>query len=185
MSVLQSATPSAVTLVHASEQWVPYVPTDSQTNLEFSIENDTAFISVTITFYDGGFNVSDWGPVTQDNNYLSVDAQVWDWTGAAVQWVWDASRTLNLGSLGNGSYTFSFKAWGHTVKSVTFHIGTSGDVNYDGKVDIRDVAFVAIAFGSYPDHPSWNPEADVNQDSIVDIRDMAFVAIRFGTVDTV
>ena len=55
-----------------------------------------------------------------------------------------------------------------------------GDLNRDSKVDIRDIVIVASAFGSFPDHPRWNPEADINQDEIIDIRDIAIVASNFG-----
>jgi uncharacterized protein (DUF2141 family) len=55
-----------------------------------------------------------------------------------------------------------------------------GDVNGDGKVDIKDLALVAQAFGSYTGHPRYNPAADVNQDGWVDIRDLAMVAKNFG-----
>lgn len=54
------------------------------------------------------------------------------------------------------------------------------DLNSDGKVDIRDVTIVALAFGSYPGHPRWNPDADLNNDDSVDIRDIKIVAAHFG-----
>ena len=57
-----------------------------------------------------------------------------------------------------------------------------GDINGDGKVDIRDVATVASAFGSYPGHSRWNPEADLNLDGEVNIRDVAIVASNFGRI---
>ena len=55
-----------------------------------------------------------------------------------------------------------------------------GDINGDDKVDIKDVATVSTAFGSYPGHERWNPEADLNRDDQVDIRDIAMVASNFG-----
>jgi len=55
-----------------------------------------------------------------------------------------------------------------------------GDLNGDGKVDIKDIAIAAIAFGSYPSHPRWNPIADINQDGKVDIKDLASIATNFG-----
>lgn len=57
-----------------------------------------------------------------------------------------------------------------------------GDINKDGKVDIRDVAIVAKAFGSYPGFPNWNPVADLNGDGKVDIRDVSIVAKQFGKI---
>ncbi len=55
-----------------------------------------------------------------------------------------------------------------------------GDINGDGKVDIKDVAIVAKAFGSYPGHYLWNPDGDFNQDGKIDIRDLVIVAKNFG-----
>jgi len=55
-----------------------------------------------------------------------------------------------------------------------------GDVNNDGKVDIRDVGMVARAFGSVFYTKSWNPRADVNDDGKADMKDVASVARLFG-----
>lgn len=57
-------------------------------------------------------------------------------------------------------------------------------VDYDGngKVDIRDVARVAIAYGSYPGHPLWDRGADIDQNGELDMRDIASVARMFGAV---
>jgi hypothetical protein len=55
-----------------------------------------------------------------------------------------------------------------------------GDVNGDGKVDILDIATIAMAFGSYPGHERWNPDADLNRDQKVDILDLAIAASNYG-----
>jgi len=54
------------------------------------------------------------------------------------------------------------------------------DLNDDGVVDIDDVMIPALAFGSYPGHPNWNPIADLTGDELVDIDDFILVAIHFG-----
>ena len=68
-------------------------------------------------------------------------------------------------------------------------IGTKGilgepiqpsDVDEDGKVDIRDIAIVAKAYGSYEGTAGWNPQADIIADGHVDIRDISFAAKHFG-----
>ncbi len=56
----------------------------------------------------------------------------------------------------------------------------TGDINNDGIVDIVDIVIVALAFGSTPEDPHWNPIADLNQDNIIDIVDIVLVAIHFG-----
>lgn len=61
-----------------------------------------------------------------------------------------------------------------------------GDINGDGKVDMRDVATAAAAFGSHPGTPRWNPDADITgmvylvPDGTVDMRDVALIAKNFG-----
>ena len=56
----------------------------------------------------------------------------------------------------------------------------------DGKVDIRDVHYVAEHYGTTPSSPNWDPNCDVTgptpgvPDGKVDIRDVNFVAVRYG-----
>jgi parallel beta-helix repeat protein len=55
----------------------------------------------------------------------------------------------------------------------------------DGKVDIRDIAYVAKQFGTNNNSSNWNPMADLTgpsgvPDGKVDIRDIAYVAKNFG-----
>jgi len=55
-----------------------------------------------------------------------------------------------------------------------------GDVNGDGRVDLKDLALVARAFGSTPTSPNWNPAADINGDGQVNMKDIALVVRNFG-----
>ncbi len=55
-----------------------------------------------------------------------------------------------------------------------------GDVNYDGVINIRDIAFVARRFGCTPTDQLWNPHADINEDAKIDIRDVSITARGFG-----
>ncbi|MEM3828144.1 MAG: ABC transporter substrate-binding protein, partial [Conexivisphaerales archaeon] len=57
------------------------------------------------------------------------------------------------------------------------------DVNYDGKVDAKDIGTVGKAFGSSPGppvHPRWCYRADVNNDRKVDAKDLGMVCKLFG-----
>jgi hypothetical protein len=54
------------------------------------------------------------------------------------------------------------------------------DLNLDGEINIKDLALVGSAFGSYPGHPRWNPTADVNKDDTINILDLAFIARNIG-----
>ena len=58
-----------------------------------------------------------------------------------------------------------------------------GDLSGDDKVDTKDIALAALAFGSYAYpliSPRWNPDADVNGDGRIDIIDLALIAKHFG-----
>jgi endoglucanase len=55
-----------------------------------------------------------------------------------------------------------------------------GDVNGDGRVDLKDLALVARAFGSTPTSPNWNPAADINGDGTVNMKDIALAVRNFG-----
>jgi len=59
-----------------------------------------------------------------------------------------------------------------------------GDINSDGKVDVKDVALVSFAFGSYPGHPRWKSIADENEDGRIDVRDVSLIARNFGKTYT-
>lgn len=55
-----------------------------------------------------------------------------------------------------------------------------GDINGDGKVDMRDVSYVARRFRCLPSDPLWNPNADIDGDSRIDMKDISTVARHFG-----
>jgi len=70
----------------------------------------------------------------------------------------------------------------NTLSSPTLvKVKLMGDVNGDGEVDMKDVYEAAKAFGSYPNHPRWNPDADICGDNKVDMRDIWIVVTNFGT----
>jgi hypothetical protein len=54
-------------------------------------------------------------------------------------------------------------------------------MNFDLKIDMRDIGVAAWAIGSYPTHPRWNSYADLNQDGKLDMKDLVIIAQNFGT----
>ena len=54
------------------------------------------------------------------------------------------------------------------------------DVNNDGIVDISDIYLAALAFGTTPGDPGWDPRCDVNKDDIIDIADIYMIALHYG-----
>jgi len=55
-----------------------------------------------------------------------------------------------------------------------------GDVNVDGKVDMKDVGIVARLFQVPPTDTLWNSSCDINIDGKVDMKDVGIVAKHFG-----
>lgn len=55
-----------------------------------------------------------------------------------------------------------------------------GDVNCDGKVNMRDIGIICSSFGAYPTHPRWNSEADMNEDNTINMKDLGTVCTNYG-----
>jgi hypothetical protein len=100
--------------------------------------------------------------------------------------------TWNTSGFAKGNYTIS--AIADTVSGETDTIDNTytdgyiietilGDVNGDGKVDIIDIATIAKAYGTYPGHPRWNPNADLDNNNKIDIIDIAKAAKNYGKTD--
>jgi hypothetical protein len=79
----------------------------------------------------------------------------------------------------------------HTLKAVFVLVGEGlkGDVNGDGKVDVKDLFSAVIAFGSYgpdalypgsPSHLRWDARCDLNKDGKVNLIDFFIICINFG-----
>jgi len=85
---------------------------------------------------------------------------------ARVLGIWNVTATVNIADV--------------VVRDTLWFYASLTDLNCDGKVDIDDVIIVAIAFGSLPGHPRWNPIADINGDGKIDIDDVVNVAKDYG-----
>jgi len=84
---------------------------------------------------------------------------------------------------GNVSLEISGRLFNGTVFTGTDAVLVSslvGDINVDGKVDMKDISIAARAFGSYPSHPRWNPITDINVDNKIDLKDICLIARNFG-----
>jgi hypothetical protein len=58
----------------------------------------------------------------------------------------------------------------------------AADVVMDGRVNMKDLAYVAKRFGSSLGDNRWSPRADLNGDSRIDLKDLSAVAKRFGKI---
>jgi len=100
--------------------------------------------------------------------------------------------TWNTSGFAKGKYTIWAYAWpvpgetytaDNTFIHGTVYVGIPGDVNGNGKVDILDIAIIAKAYGAYPGHAKWNPNADLDDSNNIDIIDIAKAAKNFGKTD--
>jgi len=55
-----------------------------------------------------------------------------------------------------------------------------GDIDGNGKVDLVDFVRLALAFGSQPGQPNWNPNADIDGNGVVDQADVNILAQHYG-----
>jgi uncharacterized protein YvpB len=65
--------------------------------------------------------------------------------------------------------------------SIDMSVGATipGDVNHDGKVNLPDLVILAIAYGSKPGDPNWNPNADIDGNGVVGLSDVVILAQHY------
>jgi hypothetical protein len=106
-----------------------------------------------------------------------------------VMWPLLLTFTLETTNLSKGNYTLSAYAWpvpdetsisDNNITGGTVYVGTPGDLNGDGTVDIYDAITLAGAFNSNPGILNWSPNSDINNDNIVDIYDAITLANNYG-----
>jgi len=143
--------------------------------------NQTAFMTVTITCYESGYNITDWGTAVRNNSDFYAEFQWADVEGdIGIPMIYDLVHNYSLGQLDEGVYSFTLVASGYPWHSTVFEVGFPADINDDGKVDIKDIAIVAKAFGTHNPNPDYNPAADIHYDGKIDIKDIAFTAKHYG-----
>ena len=116
------------------------------------------------------FNVSYQIPITTDSTVTLSTIYFVVKTRGETQFDFYYSHLLD--SLENGI--------AHEVSNGYFRNFNPYDINRDKKVDMKDIGIAAQAFGSYPGHPRWNPDADVDDDDDVDLFDISLIATHFG-----
>ncbi len=157
-----------VTNITASAAWV-YQGGTLTINVTVKNVGDFNESAVSVTLYydlKAGKSINTY-PLTLEVGQSLTFTFTWDTTGVPCQnYTLTAVATIPTGSnaLSDGNIT----------------IKLMGDVNGDGRVDLRDLALAVRAFGSAPSGPNWNPFADVNGDGKVDLKDVALIARNFG-----
>jgi len=78
---------------------------------------------------------------------------------------------------------YSPQAQGSSTPTGALSEYNCADVNYDGKIDMKDIAVAALSFGATYGPPvpaNWVFRVDVNNDRKIDMKDIAFIASYFG-----
>ena len=141
-------------------------------------------INQTITF-DASNSTTGWCANTQ--RFSPIQSYTWNFSdGTGEITVSNPIITHNFTQPGN--YTVTLKITDADGRSdITFSIievlnatAKLYDVNNDGVIDLKDVFAVAIAYGSFPGHPNWNPACDFNNDDKVDLKDYFPVTLHYG-----
>jgi hypothetical protein len=146
-------------------------------------QNYTCNVSATVENqggYDETFNVTAYAnqtaigmqTVTLSAGNSTTINFTWNTTGFAfgVYTLWaQAGQAVGETETGDNSFTNGVVTIVHT-----------GDVNADNKINIVDIVRVAIAFGSHPGDPNWDPNADINGNDVINILDIVAIAIHFG-----
>jgi len=157
-ALISTAAPLGTAVAYANALHLPlpqyggfaYAPEKS---VAFNITTSTASSSL-LASTDGSFNLSLSTP--------RVDARLGNYTAYATSF-----------------YTVGVQPYFVTT-SITYEVKIIGDLNGDGKCNIRDISIVSRAFGSIPGTPNWNPIADVYPDLKINIRDISIVARDYG-----
>jgi len=145
-------------------------------NVTVTILNEGTFTEdVTVTAYANTTIIG-----TQTFNNLAPSTQT------TLTFTWTAA------SFAKGNYTVSANATAvpsetdlsdNSFTDGTVAIVHDGDVDGSGKVDLTDVLAVALAYGSFPGQPLWNPNLDIDGNGKVDLTDYLATALNYGYVD--
>ena len=149
-------------------------------NLNVSIEN--------FSEYSESFNVLIYGnqTVIATHSIINMPSK----TKLTLTFIWNTTglKTCNnfVIKAETSMIQYEYNLTNNIFIDGTVKIRVLGDINGDDQTEARDLAIVAKAFGSYPGHPRWNPDADITSekclvpDNYIDVRDLAIVCKNFG-----
>ena len=99
--------------------------------------------------------------------------------------------TWNTSSFDKGNYLISVQAVavpgeievGDNVLVCSVVLGTAGDINNDGAVNMSDIYAIALSYGAKIGQADYVPNLDVNDDNITSMLDLYIAATHYGQTD--
>jgi PKD repeat protein len=98
--------------------------------------------------------------------------------------------TLHCNTTGLPLHNYTFTVSASLVQGETdmsdnslscwIQVSILGDINGDGKVDMKDIAKVAAAFQASPNQPRWTANGDLDENGVIDMKDISTTAKHFG-----
>jgi PKD repeat protein len=142
------------------------------------------YVNQTITF-DASKSTTGWCANTQ--RFSPIQNYTWNFgDGTGDIKVTDPIIYHSYGTLGNRTVTLTVTDADGRSNQVSAIIEVLNvtlkmyDVDGNNKIDLADVLAVAIAYGSFPGYPTWNPACDFNHDDKIDLDDYLGVALHYG-----
>jgi len=80
----------------------------------------------------------------------------------------------------NVTYHLKVSDPSNNTGEIILHTHKLGDINADGKVNVKDIFAIAKAFGSEYLHPGYYPNLDINRDGKINVKDIFAAAKNFG-----
>lgn len=117
---------------------------------------------------------TNWNPKNA-SLYLSFSWHC-DYPNIGVGEVVKVTHSLHVSPYTRGISSFSFDI----VLEGNYISVHTADINGDGRVNLKDVFLVGLAYGSRPGDPYWDSRRDVNKDGLIDLKDYSLVVMHYG-----
>ena len=108
--------------VNQLDEWVPWTPAPGSVELHYMKIGSISYVNFYIDLDSPAYLFSSMGVPTIAGNKITVNAEIWHWTGMAPMVMGSYNYTYDLGSLPTGDYIFDFLVWEFPVKEITFSV---------------------------------------------------------------
>jgi hypothetical protein len=142
-------------------------------------------VSITVVVEDYG-NFSETFDTVIYINTTAVNTQnvnLQSGTPAAISYTWDTgsyAKAIYIISASAEPISGGTNTTNNTYMTGPVEVTIPGDLNGDFKVNLEDLVQLALAYGSTPGDPNWNPTADIDNSGVVGLSDLVILALHYG-----